>query len=372
MKVKHLHVHACPQCGAKVWRVHRQLSDRVASLFRNIHRYRCRDVDCGWEGTIPRPPRHTATRRSRLARWTLAGLAASLAVIAVIRLHPVSPVGEARPGICAIETAPRYVPSGESYDGFEVAQDELSRALADAGLSVRQGCAWGVPGRSPYKGSVKAALVAARLPDEVVSKIDSMVAHGDVSDRVEIRRDSIRTVNGKRHFDTKIVAMGFGQTLCFATQVNFRPGHVEIADLYDAQDATGTNYAVMIPYVCGNVSVLAERAERPEAEVAGARGSSTPEAGGEGTRRPSIVAGGQGVWVAPERRNLLAVPPGTGGGTSIGGGATGGGTTGGGSTGAAEAARVEAAPAEVAVAARYAGQTTACRPFRSPGPSPSW
>jgi hypothetical protein len=180
---------------------------------------------------------------------------------------------------------------------------------------------------------VKAALVAARLPDEVVSKIDSMVAHGDVSDRVEIRRDSIRTVNGKRHFDTKIVAMGFGQTLCFATQVNFRPGHVEIADLYDAQDATGTNYAVMIPYVCGNVSVLAERAERPEAEVAGAGGSSTPEAGGEGTRRPSIVAGGQGVWVAPERRNLLAVPPGTGGGTRVGGGATGGGTTGGGSTG---------------------------------------
>jgi len=332
MKTKDMHVHACPQCGAKVWRVHRQFSDRVASLFRNVHRYRCRDVDCAWEGTIARPPRRTATRRSKLAKWTLAGLAASLVVTALIRLHPDSRVIEARPGICAIETAPRYVPSGESYDGFELAQDELSKALAGAGLSVRQGCAWGVPGRNPYKGSVKEALVAARLPEEVVSKIDSMVARGTVSDRVEIRRDSIRTVSGRRHFDTKIVAMGFGQTLCFATQVNFRPGHVEIADLYDATDATGTNYAVMIPYVCGNVSVLAERAERPDAEVAGAAGSGGPEAGREGTRRPSIAGGGQGVWVAPERRSLAAGPPGTGGGTTAGGG-TSGGRTGGGTTG---------------------------------------
>jgi predicted RNA-binding Zn-ribbon protein involved in translation (DUF1610 family) len=331
MKVKHLHIHACPQCGANVWRVHRQLSDRVASLFRNVHRYRCREVDCGWEGTIARPPRRTAARRSTFARWTLAGLAASLVVIAFVRLHPDPRVVEARPGICAIETAPRYVPSGESYDGFELGQDGLSKALAGAGLSVRQGCAWGVPGRSPYKGSVKEALVAARLPEEVVSKIDSMVAHGAVSDRVEIRRDSIRTVNGKRQFDTKIVAMGFGQTLCFATQVNFRPGHVEIADLYDAQDASGTNYAVMIPYVCGNVSVLAERAERPE--VASVAGTGSPEAGTEGTRRPSIVGGGQGVWVAPERGSLFAGPPGTRGGTTAGGGTTGGGNPGGGTTG---------------------------------------
>ncbi len=333
MKVKHWRVHACPQCGAKVWRVHRHLSDQLASLFKNVHRYRCRDVDCGWEGTFARPPRRTATRRSLVARWTLAGLAASLVVMAVIRLHPDLRVVEARPGICEIETAPRYVPSGESYDGFELAQDEVTKAPASAGLSVRQGCAWGVPGRSPYKGSVKEALVAARLPEEVVSKIDSMVAHGVVSDRVEIRRDSIRTVNGKRHFDTKILAMGFGQTLCFATQVNFRPGHVEVADLYDAQDATGTNYAVMIPYVCGNVSVLAERAERPEAEAGGGTGSGITEPGRDGTRRPSLVAGGHGVWVAPERGSLFAGPPGTGGGTSAGGGTTGGGSPGGGTSG---------------------------------------
>jgi len=253
--------------------------------------------------------------------------------MAFIRPHPDPRVVEARPGICEVETAPRYVPSGESYDGFDLAQDEVSKALAGAGLSVRQGCAWGVPGRSPYKGSVKQALVAARLPEEVVSKIDSMVAHGTVSDRVEIRRDSIRTVSGKRHFDTKIVAMGFGQTLCFATQVNFRPGHVEVADLYDAKDATGTNYAVMIPYVCGNVSVLAERAERPEAEAVSAAGSAIPDPGKDGTRRPSLVAGGQGVWVAPERGSLFAGLPGTGGGTSAGGGTAGGGSPGGGTTG---------------------------------------
>ncbi len=95
-----------------------------------------------------------------------------------------------------------------------------------------------------------------------------MVSLGIVSDQVVITNDSIRAVRQPRRFDSKIVAMGFGSTLCFGTRVNFEPGHVEFADLYDATDSKGNNFAVMVPYVCGNVAVLAERAERDE-QVAG-------------------------------------------------------------------------------------------------------
>jgi hypothetical protein len=116
-----------------------------------------------------------------------------------------------------------------------------------------------------------------------------MVERGLVSDRVEIRRDSIRTVSGKRRFDPTLVAMGFGNTLCFGTRVNFQPGHVERADLYDATDAAGTNFAVMVPYVCGNVSVLAERAERPD--QGGGNGRSVPEPGTLASVVAALAAG---------------------------------------------------------------------------------
>ncbi len=43
---------ACPRCGADLVRVRRRLVDRLLSLFAPVHRYRCRQHDCQWEGTI--------------------------------------------------------------------------------------------------------------------------------------------------------------------------------------------------------------------------------------------------------------------------------------------------------------------------------
>jgi hypothetical protein len=159
---------------------------------------------------------------------------------------------------------------------------------------------------------VTQALQAARLPEEVVRKVDVMVSLGIVSDQVVITSDSIRAVRQPRSFDSKIVAMGFANTLCFGTRVNFEPGHVEFADLYDATDAKGNNFAVMVPYVCGNVAVLAERAERDEQVAA----VSMAAPSGVAPRVMSIPGIGTGE-ATPRRGGPKIQSSGNGGGGSI-------------------------------------------------------
>ena len=136
-------------------------------------------------------------------------------------------------------------------------------------LSLKRGCAWGVPGGSPYRGTVEQALFAAGLPADAVRALGEKAERGWSLGQVEISRSGIRTLDGTRHFDPDITAMGFSNTLCFNTRVNFKPGHVEYAALYEHTDSRYRTYTVMVPYVCRNVSVLGQRGERemPETEI---------------------------------------------------------------------------------------------------------
>lgn len=173
-----------------------------------------------------------------------------------------------------------HLPAGESHDGRALAlqhplrQPEggdllLARVEVETPLTLRQGCAWGQPGRNPYRGSTEQALRQARLPAEVVNDIVARRARKDVTDRLEITTGSIRAVKDGREFNPKSFVMTFGHTLCLNARVNFVAGHVEKADLYESLDGQGRRYAVMVPDVCGNVSVLGER---------GARGPGAPMA----------------------------------------------------------------------------------------------
>jgi hypothetical protein len=252
----------------------------MVGLLEDVRRFRCVKPDCGWEGIISTDWMPHSVRAQMamtwFARftWTLVGGALALAGMSALDMYRSARSIKAPVAVVA-EAETHLVPSGVSHDGVDLPPSDPRVIGNPSSLSLRRGCAWGVPGRSPYKGTVAQALSGARLPTEVVRKVEAMVARGVVSDQLEISRDAIRTVSGRRQFDTNIVAMGFGSTLCFGTRVNFEPGHVERADLYDATDADGTRFAVMVPYVCGNVSVLAERAERPEG--GGGGGTSIPE-----------------------------------------------------------------------------------------------
>jgi hypothetical protein len=43
---------ACPLCGMALRRVKRRIRDRVLSVFRPVHRFRCEMLGCGWHGLV--------------------------------------------------------------------------------------------------------------------------------------------------------------------------------------------------------------------------------------------------------------------------------------------------------------------------------
>ena len=54
----------CPQCAEPLIRIHRTAMDRFLSLMAPVHRYRCYNFNCNWEGVLqvapgalPRPRR---------------------------------------------------------------------------------------------------------------------------------------------------------------------------------------------------------------------------------------------------------------------------------------------------------------------------
>ena len=239
----------------------------------DLRRFRCRAAACGWTGLLPRcrPPVPVVaavqapgwSRRLRQGLWLLAGGAAACAVpAAVVLLMAV--------GHQAEQAALRDVPPGVSHDGRPLPAALAGPLARTAGepapdgppLAVREGCAWGQPGRMPYRGTTAQALRAARLPPEVVQEVTRRHQARAITDRLEIRTGAIRAVSDGREFNPWSFAMTYGHTLCVGARVNFAPGHVELADLYEVRDAGGRVHAVMVPDVCGNVSVLGARGER--------------------------------------------------------------------------------------------------------------
>lgn len=269
----------CPACAQALRRVRRRAEDRRRGALGAMRRYRCTGADCGWTGLMPAaaqlPLVHKARRRLLraalpvlLSFGLLAAAAAWLTTRGRTSAQPV-PVG------------PHLVLPGTHLEGERLPaphplRERLPAALHEdepagysqapqALLRARRHCAWGLPGRDPYRGSIEQALQTAQLSPHVVRAIASDIRAGRRVDRVEIDNNRIRAEASGREFDPRRVAMTYGMTLCVDTRVNFAPGHRERADLFEAQDEDGRVYAVMVPEVCGNVSVLGQRAERDPA-----------------------------------------------------------------------------------------------------------
>lgn len=304
-----------------------------------MRRYRCRSADCGWRGlfAVSRQPAAAddatlSWRKLRLGALPLAlsGLAFALPIGLLLSqgLSPASPGAR--------------MAAGQSYDGdrlpprhpllvarpvsFSTAATSASAPRA-AGLRLRQGCAWGQPGRNPYRGTPEQALTSARLPALVVERLLTKIHAHDTTDRIEISSAAIKAQNSERAYNPQSFAMTYGRTLCLNSRVNFAPGHVEQADLYEVTDEQGEKVAVMVPDVCGNVSVLGERGERdavaryvaaaasaprdddPDSDVDGAQAHANGSAANAarsvpepGTLACTFAALAVAAWIARRRR----------------------------------------------------------------------
>ena len=259
----------CPVCGSEVERVHRNTVDRWVSLFRSVHRYQCTTPACGWHGLLGRDSEDTAAARPTwrtAAVWFLVGALSALAAVQATRLYLRSQNAPrtAPVALQGTELQSRSTPPGQDYDGQELPADDKRVTQNTSPLTLRQSCAWGVPGGNPYRGTVSQALIAAQLPPVVVRKISEMAERGWTSGQVEISRNGIFTVDHRRSFGNTAKSMGYGNSMCFNMRVNFKPGHVEHAALYEATDEQGRTHTVMVPYVCQNVAVLGERFEETD------------------------------------------------------------------------------------------------------------
>jgi hypothetical protein len=111
-------------------------------------------------------------------------------------------------GLAGSPTAIALVP-GVHHEGVAIsATHPLLQAPPSAGpeverLTLKQGCAWAQPGRSPYRGDVEQALVTARLPAEVVHRIALKVRSGQPDDRLLISNAAIRSERDAREFDAR-------------------------------------------------------------------------------------------------------------------------------------------------------------------------
>jgi hypothetical protein len=46
----------CPLCNGGTNRIARRFVDLLTSIFVPVHRYRCREMRCNWEGNLRNPP----------------------------------------------------------------------------------------------------------------------------------------------------------------------------------------------------------------------------------------------------------------------------------------------------------------------------
>ena len=261
-------------------------------------RWRCKQPGCLWAGLLPQPalpaPRipalpsalGAATALARRAR-PHARQALALAAVGLLTAAATAWMLRAKP-VETVMVGSHVVHRGTHLDGERLApthplhsrlpaqaMEAEPRGYSEAEgalLRVRRHCAWGLPGRNPYRGSAVQALQTATLSPTVVKQIASDIRAGRRVDRVRIDNSTIRAERSGREFDPQRVAMTYGMTLCVDTRINLGAGHSEGADLYEAMDDDGRIYAVMVPDACGNVSVLGQRYVREAAPTPAATG----------------------------------------------------------------------------------------------------
>lgn len=247
----------CPRCNGPVKRIHRRLPERLLSLFHTVRRYRCPSEGCGWRGLLgPPKPSVWSGAASRRAVWAVACVLTLLLVAAIWSAYQYYERVQAQPSAQQPQIAAVQAAAGELIVGRPLAADD-PRRIGNALLGEPlRGCVWGGPGQRPYTGTMTAALTAARLPADIVTKLSIMRDGGAVSDRLVITSAGIHSVDYQRDFGYTVKALTFDGSICFDSKINPPSSASGTADLYELVDANRLRYSVMVVANGGNVAVL--------------------------------------------------------------------------------------------------------------------
>jgi hypothetical protein len=63
--------HLCPVCGSSLRQSHRRSVDRLISKFYRVHRYRCSNAECRWEGLLHSKRQKAKKRKPQWWPWVL-------------------------------------------------------------------------------------------------------------------------------------------------------------------------------------------------------------------------------------------------------------------------------------------------------------
>jgi hypothetical protein len=223
----------------------------MVSMFYPVGRFHCRAEGCRWQGLLRQAPTPSRSRTSS-ARARTAWIVAGALLVALLGL------ATAIYGLYDEDAIPVPAAPARSVAGTPV-EPEAPRGAAQGSVGEpRPGCVWEGPGESPYFGTLADALTAARVPIEIVRKIEIMRDSGFVTDRLEISSAGIRSTDHRRFFGKTTKAMAMGETVCFGTRIGMPPEKTTIANLYELVDDTNMRFQVMVVQIGGNVAVLGE------------------------------------------------------------------------------------------------------------------
>lgn len=71
----------CPDCGTALMRIRRRPSDRVISVLCEVHRYRCTNSGCLWEGILRQEPEKRWTTHRKIIEETFVALRQKIKVL---------------------------------------------------------------------------------------------------------------------------------------------------------------------------------------------------------------------------------------------------------------------------------------------------
>lgn len=196
--------------------------------------------------------------------------------------------------------------SGRGAAGEKYAMSIAASVALAGAVAVQRTCAWTEPGANRYTGDPVAAVDHyAHIPPAIRDRLKQRLAVHAYDDIVTVTRDGIE---GQHDYEPGIAGMHFGRNkVCRSVSRQRWPAERRVIGLVYCEQ----HYCMMVPTVCGNLSLISRRAGDEPLDINPSAGP-PPEGGvpgaalpaGRAFQTPPLAA----AVPAPALRPALAIP----------------------------------------------------------------